>query len=325
MPRLATAAPVRCRSGARRTCPRAAPTVATAAAAATCGSWPTATWRRCSASGTTRTARADERGRTAQGKGKHGAQRRGLDVPVPEGTVVRDRDGAVLADLSTHGDTLPGRRGWAGRHGQRPLPDEPPARAELRRAGRAGRGALARPRAEADGRRRARRLPQRRQEHADLRDLGGQAQDRRLPVHDARAPPRRRAPRRRRVRGGRHPRPHRRRQRGQGPRAPFLRHIERARVAGRAARPRRGRRAARPRSRSASCSTSSAATGPSCSSGRGWWSDRAPTSATQDVRRRCACSGVDRRGRARAGRPTMARSSPARGAAADVRRGEAPS
>ena len=57
--------------------------------------------------------------------------------------------------------------------------------------------------------------------HADLRGLGRQAQDRRLPVHDARAQPRRGAPRRRRRdRGRRHPRPHRGRQRGQGPRPP---------------------------------------------------------------------------------------------------------
>ena len=49
----------------------------------------------------------------------------------------------------------------------------------------------------------------------------GQAEDRRLPVHHARAQPRRRAPRRRhRVRRRRHPRADRGRERGQGPRPP---------------------------------------------------------------------------------------------------------
>ena len=62
-------------------------------------------------------------------------------------------------------------------------------------------------------------------------DLGGQAQGGRLPVHDAGTPPRR-GPARRRLRdgGGRHPRPHRGRQRGPGLGHQFLRHVERARA-----------------------------------------------------------------------------------------------
>ena len=69
-------------------------------------------------------------------------------------------------------------------------------------------GALAQARAEAARRRRHRRLPERRQEHPHLGDLGGPSEDRRLPVHHAGAEPRRRA-HGRRVRDGRrrHSRP----------------------------------------------------------------------------------------------------------------------
>ena len=47
--------------------------------------------------------RADS-GTHGSGKGKHGASAKDLEVFVPEGTVVKDRDGAVLADLVHHGD-----------------------------------------------------------------------------------------------------------------------------------------------------------------------------------------------------------------------------
>ena len=56
----------------------------------------------------------------------------------------------------------------------------------------AGRGEAPAPAAEAAGGRRPRGLPQRGQVHAHLAHLGGQAEDRRLPVHDADAAPGRR-------------------------------------------------------------------------------------------------------------------------------------
>jgi GTP-binding protein len=51
-----------------------------------------------------------------KGKGKHGARGNDTIVPVPEGTVVRDRDGEVIADLARHGDRfLAGKGGQGGR------------------------------------------------------------------------------------------------------------------------------------------------------------------------------------------------------------------
>ena len=190
---------------------------------------------------------------------------------MPEGTVVRDlHTGEVLADLVHHGDRWLAAAGGRGGRGNATLPVEPPPGPELRRAGRARRGALAEARAEADGRRGPRRLPERRQEHLHQPHLGGQAQDRRLPVHHARAPPRRRAARRRlRDRRRRHPRPHRGRQRGPGPRPPVPAPRRAGPGAVRPGRPRLASSERQPRaSRTRCCCASSAPTGPSCSSAR---------------------------------------------------------
>ena len=61
--------------------------------------------------------RAATSGTHGQGKGKHGAHGKDLIVQVPEGTTVRDRDGAVIADLAREGDrwlAAPGGRGGRG-------------------------------------------------------------------------------------------------------------------------------------------------------------------------------------------------------------------
>jgi GTP-binding protein len=60
--------------------------------------------------------RAATNGTHGMGKGKHGAQGKDLVVRVPEGTVVRDLDGIVLADLVREGDRwLAGAGGRGGR------------------------------------------------------------------------------------------------------------------------------------------------------------------------------------------------------------------
>ena len=51
------------------------------------------------------------------GKRKHGANGADLVVAVPEGTLVRDRDGRVLADLVSAGDTYLAARGGRGGRG----------------------------------------------------------------------------------------------------------------------------------------------------------------------------------------------------------------
>src|ERR1041384_4584591 len=52
-------------------------------------------------------------GTHGSGKQRHGHSGDDLVVSVPEGTVVKDRDGVVLADLVAHGDT------WLAAHGGR--------------------------------------------------------------------------------------------------------------------------------------------------------------------------------------------------------------
>src|SRR5579883_2365699 len=58
-----------------------------------------------------------ERGGNGEGRDRHG--RRGADrlVPVPVGTVVKDADGEVLADLATPGQRFVAAQGGTGGHG----------------------------------------------------------------------------------------------------------------------------------------------------------------------------------------------------------------
>ncbi len=61
--------------------------------------------------------RRAQNGVHGQGKKKHGADGNGLEIPVPEGTQVKDRDGTLLADLSHAGDrwrAVEGGRGGRG-------------------------------------------------------------------------------------------------------------------------------------------------------------------------------------------------------------------
>ena len=110
------------------------------------------------------------------------------------------------------------RHAWRARQRPLRLVDEPGAAPRRPRTSRAR--ALDPSRAEAPGRRRRDRLSQRRQVHAGVARVGGQAQDRRLPVHHPGALARNRARGRRpdvRHRGS--ARTHPRRQRGARPRA----------------------------------------------------------------------------------------------------------
>ena len=103
----------------------------------------------------------------------------------------------LLADLADGRTARPRRARRTRRPGQRALRDVDQSRAAQGAAGRAGRSQGSAARAEAARRRRPGRLPQRRQVDADRAHLGGASEDRRLPVHDADAEPRRRQPQRR--------------------------------------------------------------------------------------------------------------------------------
>ncbi len=61
--------------------------------------------------------RRAENGTHGQGKDKHGKAGADAIVAVPEGTVVKDHDGNVLADLVTHGDRWMAARGGEGGQG----------------------------------------------------------------------------------------------------------------------------------------------------------------------------------------------------------------
>jgi len=61
--------------------------------------------------------RRAESGRHGRGGKRHGARGRELLVPVPEGTIVRDRDGQLLADLVRTGDRYVAARGGQGGRG----------------------------------------------------------------------------------------------------------------------------------------------------------------------------------------------------------------
>jgi len=56
-------------------------------------------------------------GAHGQGKGRHGRAGADLEVPVPEGTVVRDLDGRVVADLAVAGSRWLAARGGQGGRG----------------------------------------------------------------------------------------------------------------------------------------------------------------------------------------------------------------
>ena len=61
--------------------------------------------------------RAATNGVHGMGKGRHGARGKDLDVAVPEGTVVRDLEGRVVADLVNAGDRYLAARGGEGGKG----------------------------------------------------------------------------------------------------------------------------------------------------------------------------------------------------------------
>ena len=184
-----TGAPARSRSGAKPTWTGAAPTAATAAAAATSGWSPPPTSPPCSAFRDHPHRRAGDGGHGG-GKKKHGARGNDLEVPVPVGTRARRADGTLLVDLAQAGDRwLAGGGGRGGRGNASFLANRrrAPTFAEQGEKGHEQwydlELALVADVALVG-------FPNAGQVHPHLTDLGGQAQDRRLPVHHPRAPSR---------------------------------------------------------------------------------------------------------------------------------------
>ena len=157
-------------------------------------------------------------GRPGQGDDKDGANGEGLELRVPSGHRRADRGrrraGRPGRCRARRYVAARGGRGGLG-NARAGLPG--PQGARLRAARRARRGRGRHPGTEVGGRRRAGRLPERREVVAGVGAVRGPAEDRRLPVHHAGTQPRRGH---RRFRGLHHRRRARadpRRQPGQGP------------------------------------------------------------------------------------------------------------
>ena len=165
--------------------------------------------------------RGADNGGHGGGKKMHGKRGGDLEVPVPVGTRARKADGTILCDLVNAGDRWLAGEGGRGGRGNASFLSNNRRAPDVRRAGGEGPRGVVQPRAGPGGRRGTRGVSQCGQVDPHLADLGGEAEDRRLPVHDARAPPGCGADGRREdVHRGRHPRPGRGRGRGQRARSP---------------------------------------------------------------------------------------------------------
>ncbi len=160
-----------------------------------------------------------ERGEHGSGNNKTGASGADVVLPMPPGTVIRDAKSANCSARSSATAT----RSWSPRADAagRGTPSSPPRRINRRangsraKKGRSGTSSSNSSSSPTWGS----SVAERGEVHAALGDLRGAPQDRRLPVHDAVAEPRRRAAERpSHVRGRRHSRHHRRRARREGTR-----------------------------------------------------------------------------------------------------------
>ena len=191
---------------------------------------------------------------------------------------------------------MAGRRRGARGPGQRQLPLQPPPGTGLRRAGGEGPRAVVRPRVGPGGRRGPGRAAQCGEVDHHLPDLGGQAQDRRLPLHHPRTPSGGGADGGRfGLHRGRHPRTGGGCRRGQGPRSPVPSPHHPVTGPGGAGGAGSGHRRG-PGRRSWPCSSTSwPATSPTCSTGRGWWWGPRRTWSGLGGTRRCTSPGGRRR------------------------------
>ena len=128
------------------------------------------------------------RGQNGMGQERTGKTGEDVILRLPVGTQILAEDGeTLLFDLTVPGETRGPGQGWRRRLRQRPLQVVDQPRPAPRRPGLPGRGALGLAPAQAPGRCRADRPAQCRQVHLSFRRQPRPAQDRRLPLHHARA------------------------------------------------------------------------------------------------------------------------------------------
>ena len=127
-----------------------------------------------------------QRGEHGMGSNCSGSDGRSIVLQVPVGTSLYDQEtGELVHDFSTPDERLVVAKGGRGGRGNQHFATSTHQAPREHELGRAGRGADLPAGIEAAGRCRAGRLSQRRQVDADFAHLGRQAEDRRLPVHDA--------------------------------------------------------------------------------------------------------------------------------------------
>ena len=176
-----------CRSGARRTCRAAGRTAATAGTAAMSCSSATSRSATSGALSGSRHFRA-RRGEHGEGSNRHGARGEDREIPVPAGTQATTVDGSAV-DLVEAGQRAVVAHGGRGGHGNKRFTTSTRQAPRFAENGTERGGGLDRAAAEAARRRRPGRAAERRQVLAAGAADAGDAEGRRLPVHDALAGP----------------------------------------------------------------------------------------------------------------------------------------